>query len=142
MNDTFGKHLVIELTTKDSSLLNNKDKLVSLFHKYIKICGATLIDEKIYQFQPIGLSGVFLLAESHMSFHTWPEKGYASVDFYTCGDTDPQRMLSQMSKDFQCQLHGLYIHRGLKPNNCESKCDEDRECSRFYSNLQWHRDLS
>ena len=51
---------------------------------------ATIMESAFYRFEPQGVSGTVILAESHLSIHTWPEKGYAAMDFYTCGDhTDP-----------------------------------------------------
>ena len=51
---------------------------------------ATIMESAFHRFQPQGVSGTVILAESHLSIHTWPEKGYAAMDFYTCGDhTDP-----------------------------------------------------
>ncbi len=51
---------------------------------------AEILKVVFHRFEPQGVSGVVVLAESHISIHTWPEAGYAAVDFYTCGDhTDP-----------------------------------------------------
>ena len=51
---------------------------------------ATIMESAFHRFEPQGVSGTVILAESHLSIHTWPEKGYAAMDFYTCGDhTDP-----------------------------------------------------
>ena len=48
------------------------------------------MESAFHRFEPQGVSGTVILAESHLSIHTWPEKGYAAMDFYTCGDhTDP-----------------------------------------------------
>jgi S-adenosylmethionine decarboxylase len=55
-----------------------------------KVAGATIMESAFHRFEPQGVSGTVILAESHLSIHTWPEKGYAAMDFYTCGDhTDP-----------------------------------------------------
>jgi len=55
-----------------------------------KAARATIMESAFHRFEPQGVSGTVILAESHLSIHTWPEKGYAAMDFYTCGDhTDP-----------------------------------------------------
>ncbi len=53
-------------------------------------CGATIVNSVFHTFNPHGVSGVVVIAESHLAIHTWPEYGYAAVDVFTCGDTvDP-----------------------------------------------------
>jgi len=55
-----------------------------------KEANATIVETAFHRFQPHGVSGVVVIQESHLSIHTWPETGYAAMDFYTCGDhTDP-----------------------------------------------------
>ena len=57
-----------------------------------KISGVEILSRWFTSFNPIGVSGVVIIAESHFSIHTWPEKGYAALDFYTCGNTEaPQQ---------------------------------------------------
>jgi S-adenosylmethionine decarboxylase len=46
----------------------------------------TVLNKKFHQFDPQGITGFYLLSESHLAFHTWPEKGQISFDLYTCGD--------------------------------------------------------
>ena len=53
--------------------------------------GATLLHIHLHRFQPDGVSGVAVLAESHISIHTWPEAGYAALDVFMCGKTEPSR---------------------------------------------------
>jgi S-adenosylmethionine decarboxylase len=52
----------------------------------VEHANATLLDEVKYEFTPQGVTAVCLLSESHISIHTWPEKHYAAVDIFTCGD--------------------------------------------------------
>lgn len=56
-----------------------------------KAAGATVVGSVFHPFTPQGLSGVVVVEESHLSIHTWPERGYAAVDFYTCGECEPER---------------------------------------------------
>jgi S-adenosylmethionine decarboxylase len=86
-----GKHCVQELYKADSSLLNDeafvRESLVEAAH----VANATLLDVRTHLFEPQGVTGFVLLAESHISIHTWPELGYAAIDVYTCGtSTKPE----------------------------------------------------
>ncbi len=68
-----------------------------------KECGATILDDLFHQFQPFGVSGVVLIAESHISIHTWPENGFAAADIFTCGEMQPQVAIDIMKKDFRAK---------------------------------------
>ncbi len=68
-----------------------------------KECGATILDDFFHQFQPFGVSGVVLIAESHISVHTWPENGFAAADIFTCGEMQPQVAIDIMKKDFRAK---------------------------------------
>lgn len=57
-----------------------------LLFKTAKECNSTLLDLNVHKFEPQGLTGIAMLAESHLSIHTWPEKGMAVCDAFTCGD--------------------------------------------------------
>ncbi len=85
-----GRHVLAEFYKCDSAILND----VALIEKYMvdaaKKANATVISSSFHHFSPFGVSGVVVIAESHLAIHTWPEYGYASIDIYTCGDTlDP-----------------------------------------------------
>ena len=60
--------------------------------------GATVVAEAFHRYQPQGVSGTVLIAESHLSIHTWPEAGYVAVDVFTCGGLDPRLALRYLSK--------------------------------------------
>ena len=66
--------------------LNDIKYLDDIFITTIKLSKMNLISKKFHNFKPQGITGFYLLAESHLSFHTWPEKGQLSLDLYTCGD--------------------------------------------------------
>jgi len=84
--ETKGVHYLLDIESIDFKILNDKDFLDNTCKETIKIGNMTLIDSKVHQFKPQGLTGIYLLSESHLSFHTWPEKGCISLDFYTCGN--------------------------------------------------------
>jgi len=70
----------------DPDLIGRVDSLFPIVEDAVRVGKLTKISSDYYQFQPQGASGVVLLAESHLSFHTWPEHGLVTLDIYTCGD--------------------------------------------------------
>lgn len=85
-----GRHLLVEFTGCDVATLNNRDAIETALKEAARRAGATIVNSTFHQYNPYGLSGVVVIAESHMSIHTWPEYGYAAVDFFTCGErVDP-----------------------------------------------------
>jgi S-adenosylmethionine decarboxylase proenzyme len=68
-------------------MLNDVEKIDSILHQAAVIAGATVLKKEFHKFSPVGVSGVVVIAESHLSIHTWPEYGYAACDVFTCGDT-------------------------------------------------------
>ena len=87
-NKKKGVHYLLDVEGIDFKLLNDKDFLDKTCKEVIRLGNMNLIDSKLHQFNPQGLTGIYLLSESHLSFHTWPEKGSISLDFYTCGNFD------------------------------------------------------
>ena len=91
-SDTVGKHCILELYGCDSARLDDEAFLRDTITAAAKRAGATLLNLITHAFEPQGVTGLALLAESHISIHTWPESGYAAVDVFTCGDhTMPER---------------------------------------------------
>jgi S-adenosylmethionine decarboxylase len=85
-----GKHIVCELSGCDPETLADVDGIHTMMVAAARLAHATVMESAFHRFEPQGVSGTVILAESHLSIHTWPEKGYAAMDFYTCGDhTDP-----------------------------------------------------
>ena len=85
-----GTHIVCELSGCDPKALTDVENVHSMMIAAAKAARATIMESAFHRFEPQGVSGTVILAESHLSIHTWPEKGYAAMDFYTCGDhTDP-----------------------------------------------------
>jgi S-adenosylmethionine decarboxylase len=80
-----GRHLLAEYHGCSRSILDDQVRLEALLRRAARTAGAHILVSHFNAFAPCGVSGVILLAESHMSIHTWPEYGYAAVDFYTCG---------------------------------------------------------
>ncbi len=77
----------MELEDCDKELLNDLSSLKSALLTAADEAGATILGESFHRFSPHGISGVVIIAESHLFIHTWPEYGYAAADIFTCGDT-------------------------------------------------------
>ena len=103
-----GKHCILELYDCDQSRLNDEAFLRTAITTAAKRAGATLLNLITHRFEPQGVTGLALLAESHISIHTWPENGYAAVDVFTCGDhTMPERACDVLRCALGAQRHQL-----------------------------------
>ena len=85
-----GKHLLLEVYDVEYDALNDYIFLKDLLFNGIMKSKSKILNTFIHEFNPQGCTIIFALAESHVSLHTWPEKGCLSADFYTCGDKDPK----------------------------------------------------
>ena len=95
-----GTHLIIDLW--DAKNLDNLERMEAAMRACIDECNATLLHIHLHHFTHNGgISGVAVLAESHISVHTWPEKNYAAFDVFMCGDSNPHRALEILSRYFQ-----------------------------------------
>ncbi|GEN32774.1 MULTISPECIES: adenosylmethionine decarboxylase [Aneurinibacillus] len=94
---TFGRHVAIDVWGVDFGLLNNADFLKNHMVEAAEACGATVLSVQAKQFEPQGATVLVMLSESHISIHTYPERGFAALDCYTCGETvDPQIAIDYM----------------------------------------------
>ena len=96
------KHLLLELYKCDFEKLNDESSLRCTLNKAAKLAKATVLNLISNKFEPQGVTAIALLAESHISIHTWPESNYSAVDIFTCG----QNMLPELA----CQ----YLIEALK----------------------------
>lgn len=80
-----------------------------------KEANATIISHNFHKFSPYGVSGMVVIAESHVAIHSWPEYNYAAVDIFTCGDTiDPWIIQEYLKEAFQSQnVSSMEMKRGL-----------------------------
>ena len=85
--DALGRHLLLELRDCNKAVLDDLKYLENALVSAAEEAGATVLGKSFHQFAPQGVSGVVLIAESHLSLHTWPEHAYAAVDIFTCGTT-------------------------------------------------------
>jgi len=89
---TFGRHVIADFYGVSAKKLNDYHFLRNALHEAAQISGATVVGEQFNRFEPQGVTGVLVLAESHLSIHTYPEHGFCAIDCYTCGsEVDPQK---------------------------------------------------
>jgi S-adenosylmethionine decarboxylase len=93
-----GVHLIIDLY--DARNLDDIDYIEATLRRCVDASRATLLHLHVHRFQPNGVSGVAVLAESHISIHTWPYSGYAALDVFMCGDADPDRCIPVLREAF------------------------------------------
>ena len=116
ITDTVGKHCILELYDCDRAKLDDESLLRSAISNAALRAGATLLQLISHRFEPHGVTGLALLAESHISIHTWPESGYAAVDVFTCGDhTMPERACRVLAEELGSRRHKLTSFRRETP---------------------------
>jgi S-adenosylmethionine decarboxylase len=93
-----GVHLIIDLY--EAKHLDDVDYIEATLRRCVEASRATLLHLHVHRFQPNGVSGVAVLAESHISIHTWPYSGYAALDVFMCGDADPDACVPVLREAF------------------------------------------
>jgi len=113
--NALGKHLLLELKECDKEVLNDLSFLRSAVVTAANESGATVLGDSFHPFRPQGVSGVVIIAESHLSIHTWPEYSYAAVDVFTCGDSvDPEKAAGVLIEKLGAKNHSIVeVQRGL-----------------------------
>ncbi|GJG98088.1 adenosylmethionine decarboxylase [Cupriavidus pauculus] len=88
---TLGRHLLLDMQGVAAPLLTDAEQIERVLRDAAHAAGATPVDARLHHFGPgLGVTGVLLLKESHISIHTWPEYGYAAVDIFMCGTSRPE----------------------------------------------------
>jgi S-adenosylmethionine decarboxylase len=110
-----GKHLLLELNDCDPKLLNDISFIKEIMLAAAEESGATVLGESFHQFSPQGVSGVIIIAESHLTVHTWPEHGYAGADIFTCGTrVKPEKAAAVLIARLKPRTHSVILmDRGI-----------------------------
>jgi S-adenosylmethionine decarboxylase len=110
-----GTHLLVELRECNTEILKNLEKVRNALVSAAKEAKATIVDVSFHEFNPFGISGVVVIAESHLTIHTWPEYDYAAIDIFTCGDIiKPEVAASFLIKQFECKNPSIVeMKRGI-----------------------------
>jgi len=108
-----GVHLIVDLY--EAEHLDDIDHIEATLRHCVEAASATLLHIHLHHFQPNGVSGVAVLAESHISIHTWPEAGYAALDVFMCGSADPDKCVPVLREAFAAKRVGVNeLLRGQK----------------------------
>ncbi len=100
-----GVHLIIDL--HGAKRLDDIDHIEATLRRCVEAARATLLHIHLHHFQPNGVSGVAVLAESHISIHTWPDAGYAALDVFMCGVADPDACIPVLREAFAAHTVGV-----------------------------------
>jgi len=103
-----GRHILLELSGCSEALLRSEERLEHLLVEGARAGGATVVSSHFHGFEPQGVSGVVVIAESHVTVHTWPEHGYAAVDVFTCGE---QLVADRVSDEVVARLDAGHVKR-------------------------------
>ena len=99
------KHILFTLRGCPFELLDDKEFIRMLLYRATKECKSTLLNLATHKFDPQGVTGVAMLAESHISIHTWPEKGFIAFDIFMCGACDPDIAADVLVNRLKPQRH-------------------------------------
>ncbi|EPR7484114.1 adenosylmethionine decarboxylase [Photobacterium leiognathi] len=110
--DSTGYHYLIDIITSNTKILSEQKELENSFRKVIEQSQFTEVGfcDKKFSGGGEGITGVFLLSESHLSYHTYPETGYISIDLYTCGKEPKSPDIDNIKEIFGC-VKSSKIHR-------------------------------
>src|SRR5438445_8592018 len=113
--NALGRHLLLELFDCESDAITNVDAVKRALVEAAKRAHATIVDVVFHEFNPFGVSGVVVIAESHLSIHTWPEYRYAAVDIFSCGDIlKPEVAASYLVQQFGAERASVVeMQRGM-----------------------------
>jgi S-adenosylmethionine decarboxylase len=106
---------LVELRDCNPEILKDLNKVKDALVSAAKEAKATIIDVSFHEFNPFGISGMVVIAESHLSIHTWPEYSYAAVDIFTCGDIiKPEVAAQYLIKRFESKTPSVVeMKRGI-----------------------------
>ena len=126
-----GKHLIVELSDCDRTILDDVSAMEQHLNEAARKSGATIVQSVFHRYNPQGVSGVVVIAESHVSLHTWPEYGYAAVAFFTCGDrVDPYKALDYLKERLRARSSQIReLKRGIPSPTDETLDHKPQEAS-------------
>ncbi|MFB3160787.1 adenosylmethionine decarboxylase [Neobacillus sp. 179-C4.2 HS] len=114
--ETMGRHVISELWGCDIEKLNDLNFIEQTFVEAALKSGAEVREVAFHKFAPHGVSGVVIISESHLTIHSFPEHGYASIDVYTCGDLNPNIAADYIAQTLNAQTReNIEIPRGMGP---------------------------
>ena len=109
-----GRQLLAEFLHCDPERLADPEFITQSMLEAARVSGATIVTHSFHHFAPLGVSGVVIISESHLAIHTWPEHGFAAVDYFTCGSRiDMDRGLEVLREALEAQaVEVVVVERG------------------------------
>jgi S-adenosylmethionine decarboxylase len=106
---------LVEYTGCDPNVLDDLKRIEALMNEAATAARTNIVASVFQPFEPQGVTGVVVVEESHLSIHTWPECGYAAVDFFTCGESMPERAHEVLVAGLKAQFAELmHVERGTR----------------------------
>lgn len=113
-----GKHVLVELFHCDELRIDSVRVVEEIMLRAAELCQTTVIQHFFHKFSPYGISGVVLIAESHLTIHTWPEHAYAAVDLFLCGNHDWHGVVEHLKEAFGAGRCSVFeVTRGVVPED-------------------------
>ena len=120
--DSQSKHLLLEVYGCDYEKLNDESFLRCILSNAAKLANSTVLNLISNKFEPQGVTAIALLAESHLSIHTWPESYYSAVDIFTCGQNmKPERVSKYLIEALMAKEHLLHIINRNPPSSVHNQ---------------------
>src|SRR5207253_9695567 len=116
--NALGRHLLLEIFDCDPDAINSLEAVKGALIEAAKRAQATIVDVVFHEFNPFGISGVVVIAESHLSIHTWPEYRYAAVNVFSCGEVlQPEIAVNYLVEQFGAERASVVeMQRGVFVN--------------------------
>lgn len=113
--ESLGRHLIIELYDCNPKNISDVKRVEEVMLAATNAIRAKIVDTIFHTFTPYGVSGIIVIAESHLAIHTWPEYKFASIDVYTCGKKiNPWRAYKILEKGFEAKsANAMEMKRGV-----------------------------
>lgn len=120
--NVLGRHVIAELWDCDRNMLNDIEIIKKTLVDAALAAGAEVREVTFHQFAPQGVSGVVIISESHLTIHTFPEHGYASIDVYTCGEhVSPHIAVDDISRNLHAgETETMELSRGVRQTSAVS----------------------
>jgi S-adenosylmethionine decarboxylase proenzyme len=115
MKEALGIQILVELFDCNREKLNDIDFIREILEEAARSTGSTIMTSEFRYFEPQGISGLVMIAESHLSIHTWPEYGYAAADIFTCGNrVFPWKAVPVLEKGLEAETSATQeLKRGI-----------------------------
>lgn len=119
------KHLILELYGCNIKKIDDESYIRCVINNAAKLAEALVLNLVSHKFEPYGVTAIALLAESHLSIHTWPESNYCAVDIFTCGkNMQPNKASNYLIAELECSNHCLKVIDRNYPSKVENEIRE------------------